>query len=127
MIRGGLVFWSLVTGHWSLVTGAWCLVLGAWCLVLGAWCWCWCWCLVLGAWCLVLGAGAGAWCLLLAPCYFTSGAEADDAGFAAGGGDFEIDDAESAAFLATVGAAIAGADHDGVFVAGFAAEKHVNV
>ena len=65
--------------------------------------------------------------LLLAPCYFTSGAEADDAGFAAGGGDFEIDDTESTAFLAAVRAAIAGADHDGVFVAGFSAEKHVDV
>lgn len=63
----------------------------------------------------------------LATCYFTSGAEADDAGFAAGGGDFEIDDAESTAFLAAVRAAIAGADHDGVFVAGFSAEKHVDV
>lgn len=65
--------------------------------------------------------------ILLLFFWFCYWAEGDDAGFAAGGGDFEVDDAKAAAFLATVGAAIAGADHNGVLVTGFATEKHVDV
>jgi len=37
------------------------------------------WSLVIGHWSLVIGH----WCFVLAPCNFTSGVEADDAGFAA--------------------------------------------